>query len=466
MKQEVSSLSRPGCRGRRPAALALALSALISLVLFQAVGCRGVRQPADPLNLVSSLPIRDDLNVVVVSFDALRPDVLGVYGSDRGASPHIDEFANEAVVFENAYTVAPVTPTSFAAVFSGFLPTRVFHAWKFKPEVTLASRFSDAGFTTAAFVNNVQLAPERGFDHGFDAYNFRRNDPDPEQLEAVQAWLAQNSDRQFFLWVHFLNPHAPYDVNPNAGHLYREPYVGRFAETSGNTFETTDEREIARLKDLYYGEVFGADQIFGELVDSLRDLGLLRSSIVVLTSDHGEEFAEHGGFQHGRVYEEHLRIPFILRHPDSKGGRATDLRVRNVDLLPTLLHLVGHPVEDALDGTDLVSPPTARQPPVIAISMTGAHERWISVLEGHHKLILDCMPERALHYYDFRRDPGETHDVYPDHRKVATGLFRDLGAALGGPPCQVMTAAVRGKSQTVGMDEKSLEAMKALGYIQ
>lgn len=112
--------------------------------------------------------MRPGVNVIVISFDVLRPDYLGVYGHDAPTSPAIDAFAENALVFDRAYTAAPVTQTSFAAVFSGMLPTRVFHAWDCVAEKTLADYFSAAGYHTAAVVNSVQLTPERHFDKGFD----------------------------------------------------------------------------------------------------------------------------------------------------------------------------------------------------------------------------------------------------------------------------------------------------------
>ncbi len=410
------------------------------------------------------LPVQRGLNVIVISFDALRQDALGVYGNRRGATPAMDEFAKDSVVFTNAYSVAPVTPTSFAAAWSGLLPSRVFHGWKLRATSTLASRMRDAGYRTQAIVNNVQLAPERGFDLGFDGYDWRRTDPEEKLLQAAKIWVENRGEGPFFLWVHFLRPHAPYKARPEAAHLYRESEVGQFSETTGEMFETSDPAGIARIRDLYFGEVWTADRLFGELVDTLRDQGLLESSVVVLTADHGEELADHGGFQHGRLYEEHLRIPLIIRHPLAK-GRLVESRVRNVDLMPTLLHTVGVPMTEVLDGRIVEGPSSGGPPPLVAIAMTGAQEQWVSFTSASRKVILTCMPKRGGELYDLASDPGEQRDLATESPREVRELIGTLRTLLGGDPCTVIQQAARGTAPTVGLDPESVEALRALGYL-
>lgn len=437
-----------------------------SLLLCLGISC-GLGNPPEaiPSSAPPLLPEEPGRNIIVVSFDALRQDVLGAYGNTRGATPNMDRFAAQSLVFRQAYSVAPVTPTSFAAVFTGFVPTRVFHAWKLRAPSTLASRLSRAGYHTVAFMNNVQLTPQRGFDEGFDEYRWSRNDPDEQVLQRVETWLGEAPREPFFVWIHFLVPHAPYRAYPGASHLYRQEASGRFALTSGHTFETSDPEELARLRDLYLGEVWRADRLFGRLVARLDEVGLWDSSIVLLTSDHGEEFAEHGGFQHGRLYEEHLRVPLILRHPGVPEGRAVEARVRNVDLLPTLLASIGHPVHQALDGRVIPQPTSELLPPVIAISMTGVETRWASLTHGTEKLIVTCAQEPKLELYDLETDPGEAQDLAEDHSADVRRLLTSLRSLLGSSPCDAMQRAAQGRGATVGLDQESVEALRALGYV-
>lgn len=409
-------------------------------------------------------------DVLVISFDALRADALGAYGSQRGATPNIDRFARRSSVYSRAYSAAPVTPTSFASLFSGQYPTRVFRGWEFVPTTSLAQYFSDAGYQTAAFVNNVQLTPERDFDVGFDTYEWRRNAPDSQVLDEALRWL-ENRDRRrpLFFWLHLLRPHAPYKVREEAAHLYHESDHGRFAAGSGASFETTEPHEIRRIEDLYHGEVWEADRLFGRFQRAIQRLGLAADSIVVLTADHGEEFGEHGRFQHGRLYEEHLRVPLILFDPAAE-PRVIDgeVRARAVDLLPTLLDVAGIEPEAGLDGGSLrMATEDDQEPvPVIAVSMTGyPDETALSLLEGDDKLILNCRPSRSVELYDLRRDPAEGRDVHVDQPSVTRRLLGTLREVVGERPCRVAEEAQMGRSQTTQLDDESIEALRSLGYL-
>lgn len=409
-------------------------------------------------------------NVLVISFDALRADALGVYGSQREATPNIDRFARQSSLYSSAYSAAPVTPTSFASLFSGQYPTRVFRGWQFAPTTSLAQYFSDAGYQTAAFMNNVQLAPERGFDVGFETYEWRRSGPDSQVLDEALRWL-ENRDRRrpLFLWLHLLRPHAPYRAREEAEHLYRERDHGRFVKSSGASFRTTKPHEIRRLVDLYHGEVWEADLLFGRFERAIRHLGLLTNSIVVLTADHGEELGEHGGFQHGRLYEEHLRVPLILFDPAIEPRVIErDVRARGVDLLPTLLDFAGIEPEEGLDGGSLrlVTADAQGLGPVIAVSMTGSpNETAWSLLQGDHKLILDCLPTRNVELYDLRRDPAERSDVHAAHPSATRRLLGTLREVVGKRPCRVAEEAQMGHSQTRRLDVESIEALRSLGYL-
>ena len=433
------------------------------------LGCQGPgrgQAEGEPttVSLEDLLPVRQEMNVIVISFDAMRADVLGTYGSQDPTSPAIDAFADESLVFDNAHTAAPVTPTSFASAFSGMLSTRVFHAWDFVAEKTLAGYMSEAGYYTAGVINSVQLTPERHFDRGFDEYDWSRNDPDDKVLAEATDWLYQNDRKPFMLWVHFLPPHAPYVYRKEAEHLYRKGYEGPFETTTGVKFDTDVPRDIERIKDLYKGMVLYSDHLFGELIATIEELGLLDNSLVIVTSDHGEELYEHGGFQHGRLTEEQVRIPLIIHHPDMKAGARTDVMVSNVDLLPTIMEMTGHPITDPMDGHSWLS--GVHQPrSIVSVSLTGAHDRYLSLRRGDDKLILTCMPERGVRLYDLASDPGEENDLAETDPVTERQLLRRLGQILGGEPCSVMQDAVRGQSLIRGLSEKSVEALRALGYL-
>ncbi len=456
---------------RRCRQITVQTSALLpQLLMLALLGCQDSRQqptdlePTELEQLQAELPARAGVNVIVISFDALRADALGIYGAARNTSPRIDAFAAESIVFESAYTVAPVTPTSFAAAFTGLLPTRVFHAWKLVSGDTLARRFSDAGYRTAAFVNNAQLTPERRFDAGFELYDFFPSRRDELVLKSSLAWLRDHRDERVFAWIHFLTPHSPYDYRELASHLYDPGYEGEFKETTTGKFETDDPKDIARIKTLYEGEVLYADTLFGEFLDGLRETGYLGSSVVVLTSDHGEEFKERGGFQHGRLNEEHVRIPLILRHPEGRSPLRTEVLASNVDLLPTLLSLAGIEPAGEFDGRDLTRLSAAPEW-VAGVAMTSGKERWLSLRRGPNKLIQTCLPDTGLELFDLSADPGERQNLHDQEPVRVRQFLRELGVVLGGPPCEVMQAAVQGTDPTVGLSQENIEALKALGYL-
>ncbi len=434
------------------------------LVLLALAGCQeGGHQLSELEELQANLPAQAGVNVIVISFDALRADVLGVYGYPRVTSPEIDAFAGEGVVFDNAYTVAPVTPTSFAAAFTGLLPHRVFHDWDLIYTDTLAQRFSASGYRTAAFLNNVQLTAERHFDTGFESYNYG-NDPEEAVVENALEWLGENRREKLFAWIHFISPHSPYDYRELAAHLYDDSYEGDFLRTTGGKFDAEKPQDVERIRTLYDGEVFYADSLFGRLVAGLRERGLLDSSVLVVTSDHGEEFKEHGGFQHDRLTEEHVRVPLIIRHPAFRSPLRSAVLTSNVDLFPTLLSMAGIDFDGSIDGRDLTR--IKEEPEWIAgVSMLGAHKRWLSMRRGRHKLIRMCTPEESQQLFDLVADPLETRDLHQEMPQVTRALHRDLGLALGGEPCSVMQAAMQGKGPTVGLSDENIEALKALGYL-
>ncbi len=440
--------------------------ALPALAMVAACGPapREVAQEA-PVAVHPLLPDQAGLNVIVVSFDALRADALGAYGNRRDVTPHIDRFARRNLLFQNAYTVAPVTPTSFSAAWSGFLPHRVFQGWKFQAPETLASLLSEAGYRTQAFVSNVNLTPERSFDRGFQGYDWRPHAPDDQLLDAAVQWIGNHPDPPFFLWVHLLAPHAPYRVHPEVEGLYETEATGRFAKTSGPRFETTDPAEIARLRDLYHGEVWRADRLFASLMESVRSAGLLESSIVVLTSDHGEEFGEHGAFQHGQLYEDNLRIPLIIHHPALE-GRVVEQRVRNIDLLPTILRAVGSPVAGERDGRVIPESGTGEPPPVVAIAMTGQEKASVSLLQGSKKLILWCHKKPGVEEFDLATDPEELRGPAVESRAESRKLLKRVATLVGGRPCRVILRAAKGKSSTDGLAAKSIEVLRSLGYVE
>ncbi len=436
---------------------------LAALLAALVAGCRSAPGGND---LAAQLPVTPGLNVVVVSFDALRPDALGVYGYARPTSPAIDAFAATAVVFERAYTAAPVTPTSFAAAFSGCLPHRVFRQWRLEARALLAEVFAGAGYATAAFSGNVQLHADRGFGRGFAHYDVHEGASDEALVERTASWVAAHRDGRFLTWTHFLTPHAPYRRRDDAAELYAPDYTGQFVETSGTRFTPHGPGDLQRLRDLYDGEVRHADRLFAQLLDGLRAAGILDRTIVVLTSDHGEEFGEHGGVQHGRLYEEHLRIPLVIRHPEQRRGSRTALLTGNVDLAPSLAAMVGVPWPDSCDGRSVLAAERPRDR-ALGLAMTTKQYRGVTLLRDADRLIVTCDPTRKVELFDLRSDPRGLANVAATHADLARTLEAELWEGYGPGGCDALrTVSGPPDAETAPLAPKTVDALRGLGYVE
>jgi arylsulfatase A-like enzyme len=311
-------------------------------------------------------------NVVLVVIDTLRADRLGCYGNPRGLTPYIDDFARAGVVFEDAHAHAPWTLPSTASLLTSLHPAEhgaggklgTFHALGEGVE-TVAATFGARGYATHAIVNVAFLDEETfGVTRDFDSVDklYYENNRDVRTAEATSdaalAWMAAQ-DGPYFLLVHYFDPHTLY-APP-------QPFRRRFArprdqEDESFVFGTRQDMEnirfrgqplvpsvIERAAALYDGEVAFTDAQVGRLLD-----GLDTESVVVLTSDHGEEFLDHGGFEHGHsLHSELTHIPLIVRAPGLGSGRVAST-VRHIDVAPTLCELADVPAPVAFVGRSLV----------------------------------------------------------------------------------------------------------------
>ena len=442
--------------------------------ILGSIGCRPPEEQAavptpdsgPVVDLAAVLPPAPEANIIIVSFDALRADALGIYGYDRGTSPNIDRWAEQALVFDRAYSAAPVTPTSFAAAFTSQLPFRTFKEWNLVPSKTLAESLSTAGYRTSALINNSQVTEERGFHQGFTDYEVFDAISDDEVLERGIRWLVEHQQERFFLWLHFLSPHSPYEYRARSGKFYDPAYKGQFQTTTGSRFETEDAAEAQRIRNLYDGEIYYADDLFGELLEFLEEQGLLETSILVLTADHGEEFKERGSFQHRYLHEETVRIPLIVAHPRASRSGRTETFYSNVDLWPTLAALVEAQPPETSDGWNLLQPSEAARA-FASIAMTDQSYRGMNLRKGNDKLILTCVPEVRTELYDLAQDPGEINDLATTQEGHVRDLLQMLRLVTGAAdPCRAIEDALAGVEQTEGLAPETIESLRALGYIQ
>ncbi|MCL4821038.1 MAG: sulfatase-like hydrolase/transferase [Vicinamibacteria bacterium] len=439
--------------GRRRAALAIGLVA----VLAAAWAWWTQRPPADEAAaralLLRRTPAPSELNVVVVTLDTLRADHLGCYGHPEVQTPHIDALAEQGVLFEQATATVPLTFPSHSSMFTGQIPpthgVRDNGGFFLEPDkVTLAERLKEAGWTTGAFVAAWVLENRWGLAQGFDHYSDRfdlskykvvslgtvqkRGD---EVMDDALRWIEQNRQRKFFAWIHLYDPHTPWDPP--------EPYKSRYPGQA------------------YAGEVAYTDAVVGRLTAYLKEKGLDRNTVIVLTADHGESLGEHGESTHAFfVYDATTHVPFIVKTPWGDRGRAKT-QVSGVDLMPTVLDLVGLPPQPGIEGRSVaraVLHPEAELGHV-AYSETyfpRYHFGWQhlrALRDGREKYIDAPEPE----FYDVLADPKESKNLYKSMSARAERLRLALEKLAG--------AGRDATPERQQMDPDTLQRLAALGYV-
>lgn len=413
-------------------------------------------------------------NVLLISIDTLRRDHLGCYGYDRPTSPNLDTLCAEAAVFDQAISHAPSTLLSHASMLTSLLPHR--HGASFgarlplpQDVVTLAEVLKERGFRTASFNDGAQLAHRWDLHQGFDVWKANQEGHDTFDRVVRQGlrWLDETprTEAPFFLFLHTYEVHHPY--TPAAQDLQRvgaAPYDGWLGDAVevqelkriNRRRATADEADLAFIQAAYDAEIRSMDRALGQLLDGLRERSLLESTLVVFTSDHGEEFGEHGrvGWHSHTLYDELLRVPLVIRFPERRwAGRTIQRQVRLIDLAPTVVESVGAVAPREWQGVSLLELLRSGEvPPLLAVSkMDGPADVEIySLRTGRWKLYDDRL-------FDLKLDPGERLDS-------ATGNW-DLVAALQ-DHLETLTAGGRESAGApVELDAETRQRLEALGYL-
>jgi arylsulfatase A-like enzyme len=389
-------------------------------------------------------------SILIVTIDTLRADHVGAYGSTAGATPSIDVFAHEGILFENAITPAPMTLPAHTSIFSGYFPFRTGVRVNGTDRITetiplLAPQLADRGFATAAFVSSLVLRKESGIGRGFSLFDdqFAANAGKKERDFAVERrgeetvnraleWIGQRRAKgeKFFAWVHLYEPHAPYEPPPP----YRERFAGRE----------------------YDGEIAYDDECFKKLIAGLDPA----STFVLLAGDHGESLGDHGEDTHGvLLYDATIRVPLILRLPAKRlAGRRVTTQVRLTDVAPTIRRLAGLPSGDA-DGEDLSTlfdAPHAPDRAAFAESDYAAASLGWSPMRAMRlsgRKFIEA-PHREL--YDLNADPREFSNLYHGENEV-----RDLARAL----VSVVARKPLAESTSSVTDPEMAKRLASLGYI-
>ena len=415
--------------------------------------------------------------VAVVVADSLGAAHLGCYGGDRDTSPALDALARAGVRFERASSQTSWTLPSVASLLTGLEQER--HGLRrleqrLDEEVdTLAELYRAAGYRTAAVMQTPLLGAQTGLDRGFDRFEVLdwKVDQAARAVElALDVWSAP-SDRPLFLYLHLCPPHMPYQPPP--------PFRGRFAGSEGGGVDGSiasarrihkqglppDHPDTRRLAALYHEHVRYADHLVRGLVEGLgRGPAGSDGFLLVVTSDHGEAFMEHGSQGHNAtVYEDMVHVPLILSGPGLAAGRVVEEPVSLLDLLPTLVELCELP--------EPASPPRGRSllpllrgqvRPARVLRLSSRYKDDFAELElalrrGRWKLVLRGASDRA-ELFDLDRDPGERRDLSASHPRRAAEMervLRDWYAAR----------SPSGSDPTAAPDEELARALRELGYL-
>jgi arylsulfatase A-like enzyme len=406
--------------------------------------------------------------LVLVSIDTLRPDRLGCYGGSVPASPAIDALRRESILFEAARAHAPSTLLSHASVFTSRVPQRhgASHLRRIRiPEAheTLATKLRSSGFRTAAIHGGGQLAAEFGFDRGFEIYE-QEAGPFRAAVARGLSWLQSLPPQaRYLLFLHTYEVHHPYEPAPALlARVERAGYRGqlpssisvRLLERINRGRLRIDAADLRHIVATYDAEILSVDRGVADLVRGLARVGRLDEAVVVLTSDHGEEFGEHGrvGWHSHSLYEELLRVPLLIRLPRAfRGGTTVGAPFRLVDLAPTLVALLGEDAPASFEGEDrreLLSGAPERVPAPLAAFGEVEGRSFEGLVAGRWKLA-------GSQLFDLEADPGEHRDLAssrPRTKRALESLLRDLA---GGAASQGDRAPV---------SDETRESLRALGY--
>lgn len=436
----------------------------------------GERRQEPPGPTVSP-PSRPSLLLYLV--DTLRADHLGCYGHSLPTSPNIDAFAREAMRFSHVLAQSAWTKPATASILTGLDPPAhgaLTLAGRIHPGVvTLAEMLKAHGYRTAAFVTNVNVRGEAGFRAGFDQYHYLPESESRPTLhlradelnERVFGWLGESTPEPFFLYVHASDPHAPYRP-PAAMHervrpAGNPPPIATAKDPLREVVRHPEARSpeaLAWLRSQYDGDIAATDDAFGALLRRLKELGLYDRILIVLSADHGEEFLEHGGFEHGRtLYQEQLRVPLIVRFPGGAPRGEPAGLARQIDVMPTVLRAVGLPLPAGLHGVPLQPDGEGPVEAFAETSLGGGDMMALTTPEG--KVIhTSRRTQSKAEVYDPRHDPAERHDLAAE-RPILLGYARQSltqrAVSVSRPPY--------GQGGDEILDDETARRLRALGYV-
>ena len=457
----------------------------------------GLSRPSVTRVKVSS----EDGPVVLIVVDAMRPDHLSPYGYSRDTTPQLTKLANEGVLLTNYFVNGNWTRPSTASMLTGLLPAT--HAVERDQDrlaeqyVTLAEILERSGVVTGAVVGNGNAGSAFGLSRGFSFYadtaKHWRGLPSADQVvELAVPFLRKHAKERFFLMLFFVDPHDPYHAPGAYENMFVTDPTVRLIRTPHWELGTYSDAEIERMRATYDGALRYTDAAIGRFVDELKALGLYDKATLMVTSDHGEAFGEHGVFMHAHhLFEEIVRAPLIIKAPlMSERGGYNHFLFQTVDLMPTIVRAFGAPVPENLPGVDIfrhlsqpdkvdvdhrfvtcefynfgISRRMLRTYKSKVIYSDPANEEQFMATVGKHKLLPSVsFTEETVQMYDISTDPLERHNLF-DKSTGAPGTRWWNLLQIVKRHRQVESAGANAHV-VENIDPETRQDLKALGYIQ
>lgn len=391
-------------------------------------------------------------NIILISIDTCRADYLSCYGYDDKTTPNIDVLAKTATLFENAISPIPQTLPAHCSMLTGKNPLVLgIHenlGYKLNDSnLTLAEILKEQGYITAAAIGSFVLDSQFGLAQGFDTYNDEFQNtintsnyserPGQEVTDFAISWLDKNKENKFFLFLHYYDPHFRYSPP--------EPFSDKFKE------------------DLYAGEIAYVDHCIGQVIDKLKSLDLYNSSMIIVTSDHGEMLGEHGEAEHGYfIYQSAIKVPFVVKMPDQTQARKIDKLVGIIDIVPTISGLLGFEYKQEVQGYDISNYLTEKQ-----LSDENRYIYCESLMPTKHNanplfgMVSDqwkYIETTRSELYDLIADPSEKNNLIDRETKVAHLLSEHLKLSLEEQSRDETNSEYQ-------LDEEGRKRLESLGYI-
>ena len=445
------------------------------------------------------------LNVILITIDSLRHDHLGCTGHERVSTPHIDALGRDGVIFRECVAQGTYTRISVPSIITGMFPlftqVRTFGGHLDSIHTTVAEVLEAAGYLN---LSTNQLWT-RSFYQGFQELGSTNNRTLKQTARAIQG-VEDRRESKFFIWLYYWDPHAPYlppeefmrRYEPDYVHLPPRPQAGghrdaSLRDASGHyngsigTLKALNQKELGmtsldrkHLNNLYLAEIAYVDQGIGELIARLKELDLYDDTLIILNSDHGEGFGEHGFWYHGStVFDEMCRVPLIIKPPRAKYlNKEVRGVVRSIDVAPTILDYCGLDAPATWDGQSL-RPfiETDRSPnlPGVTETQVGKKSHLMALRYAGYKLIYDLQNEKVW-LYNLEADPGETNNILPDSTlaRMETTDAQPEVRTLERELREVLLKTLRAQDlddlritlkDLEPIDDRTKEILKAQGYV-